>query len=102
MPFVEDIITGKPTNLHYYQTGYQSQDVTLGQWNVESIQRHRRTADGKLQFLTRWEGEDPSNASWEPVESFVEQSCYELVKYCRAHKLKIDLMEYLRDTPSTE
>jgi len=51
------------------------------------------TQKEKLEFLTRWKGEDPSDDTWEPVEAFVEQYCYELVKYCRTHKLRVDLME---------
>ena len=99
---MEDTITGTPTNLHFNETGYKSQDVFGREWTEETIRKHRRTADGRLEFLTRWEGESPSNDTWEPVEAFVEQYCYELVKYCRIHKLRIDLMEYLRDAPSTE
>ena len=69
------------------------------EWVVEKIHKHRRNGDGKLEFLTKWEGYTEEDNTWEPVDSFIHRYNNELVGYCQRHNLPINLMEYLSPIP---
>ena len=99
-PFVEDECTGKSVELYHHLPTYQPVEVVPGEWNVDTILRHRRGPDGKLQFLTRWEGAEPGEETWEPMDSFILRYCYEVVQYCKEKGLKLDLTQYLKPTTS--
>ena len=98
-PFVEDDLAGKPTELFHFLPTYQELGTTMGEWNVDAILDHR-WFNGRLQFLTRWEGGEENSDSWEPVGSFFARYCYELVQYCQKKKLQLDLADYLKGFPS--
>ena len=78
---------------------HKTPDLAVDEWTVDTIVKHRFDKGGRLQFLTRWEGAMPGEKTWEPVENFVTNYCYEIVNYCRKENLQLDLTTYLRDNP---
>ena len=99
-PYFGEEGTGKPTDLYHFLPTYQPVEVVPGEWNVDRILRHRKGPDGKIQFLTRWEGAGPKEETWEPADSFILHYCYEVVQYCKEKGLKLDLVQYLKPHPS--
>ena len=53
-----------------------------------------------LRFLTHWKGFDQSDATWEPVGNFFGKYSSDLVKYCKDHRLKVDVVDYLSPVPT--
>ena len=39
-------------------------------YNVEKILKKKRTPDGEVHYLVKWEGYDSSENTWEPPENF--------------------------------
>ena len=60
---------------------------------VEKILGHRKGAGGRLEFLTRWEHEEPDADSWEPAESFVRGCCGPWQEYIKAKGLEVKLSQ---------
>ena len=85
--------------LFHFLPTYRPVEVTPGEWDLDKVLRHRKGPDGKLQFLTRWEGAGPNEETWEPVSNFINRYCYELVQYCKNNKLSLDLVQYLKPYP---
>lgn len=92
----EDLFGWPPLPVHYFQsTAEDLEDVTPDEWDVESILQHR-VRGGKLEFLTKWEGFDTSQATWEGVSQFFPRFNEQWVSYCISHKLRVDLMDKFR------
>ena len=98
-PYMGDRLEGLGVEMFHHMSGYRPMETQVGEWNVESILRHRKGRNGQLEFLTKWEGAAPGEETWEPAQHFVMRYCYELVKYLRAHGLNVGMAEALRDTP---
>ena len=99
-PYKGEILEGEPTKLMHRLGGYKNLETEEGEYEVECILRHRYGKDGKLEFLTRWEGYEPGSETWEPVSHFVMKYCVKLVQYLRKNGLRVDLGASLRDVPS--
>ena len=63
-PYAGDDVQGEPVKLHHYLSGYRVLETGSDEYDVETILRHRRGKDGKLQFLTQWENCDVSENTW--------------------------------------
>ena len=98
-PFFCESDTGEPTPMYHFLPTYKPVEVTPGEWHVDKILQHRKGPDGKMQFLTKWEGAGPNEETWEPVNNFVLRYCFELVQYCKQKGLKLDLVQYLKSEP---
>ena len=94
-PFVGDKLHGEGLELFHYSTGYKVLDTQPDEWNVETILGHRRKPDGKLEFLTKWEGAEPGEETWEPPSNFVTRYCVEFVQYLKKNRLPLQLSEVL-------
>ena len=101
-PFVTDQppSTILEEDLYHFLPTHKVLDTTPGEWNVEAIIRHRKGKDGKPEFLTRWEGHEPHEDSWEPVATFFPRYCFEIVQYCRSKGVKVDLASLLSPVPT--
>ena len=53
-----------------------------------------------MEFLTKWEGAEVGEETWEPLEHFIPFYNYKIVEYVKAHKLNIDLSTYLSPNPT--
>ena len=84
----DDPMMGRDEQLFFFLPTFKPQVVTPGEWKVENISEHKMGKDGRLIFRTRWED---GSVTWEPAGNFITQYCAELVQYCKAHKLRIDL-----------
>ena len=56
------------------------------------------TKEGKLLFLTEWEGADRGSKTWEPVKHFFHRCCSEFLRYCAENSLEVDTPEELDET----
>ena len=101
MDQLKPFVTGESVNLYHYAPGYRTEGTTQNEWNVDAILDHR-IEHGKLQFLTRWEGFEQGPCTWEPVGNFIHRYSWKLPQYCKEHKLRINLTDYLRDSPSDD
>ena len=57
-------------------------------YTVDKISRHR-LRNGKLEWLVHWRGF--AKPTWEPVTSFVGDVQNDWLKYCKEHKLPVNL-----------
>ena len=80
----------------YFTKGLMSGRREDDEWEVEEVVKHRRTRDGRLEFLVKWQGVDAAENTWEPPSSFLPQYCKPWATYCRAQKLPINLLDHLR------
>ena len=80
-PYCEDVLHGTGVELFHYSSGYKVLHTQPDEWDVERILRHRRNSQGKLEFLTQWEGADPGETTWEPAGNFVPRYNYKFVEY---------------------
>ena len=89
-----------PVN-YFRSSGEELKDVTPDEWDVDIILQHR-VRDGKLEFLTMWEGFDTTQATWEGVAQFFPRFNEQLFEYCLQHKLRVDVLEQFRkSSPET-
>ena len=86
-------------NLTHYQPGYRDLKTDPDEWSVDKVVKHRKK-NGRWEFLTKWEGFDESDATWEPVDNFINKYCYEFVAYLRKHRISLDMGECLSDKPT--
>ena len=73
----------------------------MDEWNVSRSLDHR-LVNGKMEFLTEWEGFEEAPPSWKPLGNFIHRYAWELPRYCKEHKLRVDVTQYLKDTPEEE
>jgi len=70
-------------------------EVSEEDYEVDTILGHRVTR-GVFEFKTKWKGVPESEADWQPVGSFVDKYCVELVKYARdKNLLDISVLRHL-------
>ena len=100
-PYKEEIFIGQPTPLYFHQRTVQDTEVLPEEWNVAKIINHRKERDGSWKFLTTWEGFDPSEATWEPVENFFHRFNSDFIEYVHKHKLPVNVFAHLsaKDKP---
>ena len=94
-PFVEDQHADVPVPLNYFSITDRELDLTveLDEWEVDHIIKHKHDESGKLWFLTQWQGyKEPT---WEPLNHFVHRYNVDWAEYCKAHKLKVNVVEDL-------
>ena len=94
-PYLEDHLEGPHLDLFHYLPTHEEFGITPDEWTVDTILRHRKRPDGRLEFLTRWIGAGPGEETWEPVENFVLRYNSDWLQYCRDKNLSIDLTAYL-------
>ena len=92
-PHVEDVYAGQPRPLHYWKGGRYENRVNVGEKEVEEIQEHKWSTNGKLLSLTKWQ--DRNRSKWEPVSNFVQRYSEEMVRYVYEHGLELNLTESL-------
>ena len=93
-PFVQ----GQAVDLFHFTSGEIPEELAPREWNVEEILDHRWT-QGRPEFLTRWEGAEPEETTWEPVGNFVHRYSYKLPEYCQKKGIRLNLAEHLSAKP---
>lgn len=99
-PYWEDVIHGTGVELFHFSSGYQAMDTMPDEWDVECILKHRKGNNGKLEFLTQWEGASIKESTWEPAHHFVARYCYKFVEYLQQNGLDVGMAESLKAKPS--
>ena len=99
-PCYEGEYKDKLLDLYYFPSTHEEMGLAPDEWNVKDILRHRTKPDGTLEFLTHWEGYPAEEATWEPADHFIPRYCYEWVQYCQKKGIKVDIIKYLKPTPS--
>ena len=97
-PWIEDTVTGAPTPLHFHKRTVPDVEAGPEEWIVEKVLKHR-TKGGKLEFLTKWEGAEEGEETWEPVGNFIHRYSSEFVKYCQEKGLELNLTKHLSAEP---
>ena len=67
-----DVFNGDPKPLYYHQRTVPDPEAAPDEWNVDKILDDRKR-DGKLEFLTKWEGYGAEEAVWEPIGNFFQR-----------------------------
>ena len=98
-PFVEETFMGKPTPLYFHQRTVPDIEAAPDEWEVDKILSHRTTKKGELEFLTKWQGFDVKDATWEPVGNFFHRYSADFIKYIRHHKLPVNIATALSPNP---
>ena len=98
-PHVADSITGQSYELYTHQGGMAPPGAEPEEWEVKDILRHRKGRDGQWEFLTHWEGCDPSEATWEPSGHFILRFSQPWVEYCHRRGLYPEMTGVLRSIP---
>jgi hypothetical protein len=91
----EPKIFGKGIPLYFFRRTEKIEDALPDEFEVERILAHRKK-DGEWKFLTKWAGYEPGEETWEPVKNFIHRYSSELIRYCNAQKIQIDLMKELQ------
>ena len=91
---------GPPVKLYQYRQAKQEVAVAPDDWLVEKILGHRRGPTGDLEFHVQWEGS--RQKTWEPLAHFFHLYNKDVVDYCHAKKLDVDVMSYLARNPPTD
>ena len=92
--------SGAPLPLYYFKQAVEDLGVHVDEWEVERIIKHRRGADGQLQFLVKWHGSDKQ--TWEPVGHFFHRYSVDFISYCQKAQLQLDLVGILAQHPEEE
>ena len=66
---------------------------------VKEIIDHRMKDQGRMKFLTVWEGYHESDATREPVGNFIHQYSSDVVKHCQTHDITPDVLGDLSPEP---
>jgi hypothetical protein len=66
------------------------------EWVVDKILNHRKKADGTVEFLTRWQGYQPEEDTWEPVKHFLQKVNIDWLSYCKLHKIDFTVMQHMQ------
>ena len=72
---MKTFVRGPGVELFHWLSNEGGEEVAPKEWNVEKILAHRWVR-GKPQFLTRWEGFEPAEDTWEPVGNFIHRYSY--------------------------
>ena len=92
-PHKEDQYTGQPTPLHFIKPTEADLEVEVDASEVEKLENHKVGEDGQLWSLTKWAGfEAPT---WEPITNFIHRYSLDWAQYCKAQKLKVDIVKHL-------
>ena len=91
--YEHDPVSGHLVDLFHFLPTHEEVEVTPQEWTVDRIVKHKRDKDGRLKFLTRWEGS--TEETWEPLENFISRCNSDWLQYCLDKKLKIDLVTFL-------
>ena len=94
-PYVHDVLSGRGVELYHHMTGYQGLETAPDEWEVKAILGHREKEGGRCEFLTRWEGCQEGEETWEPPSSFVTHYNKDFARYVERHGLTIGLREAL-------
>ena len=95
--YVED--TQSPTSLamFYHRMTVPDVDTQEDEWEVDKVISHRKIGNN-YEFLTQWKNTD--ERTWEPSRNFIHRYNADWVRYCKQHKIKLDVLEGL-STEST-
>ena len=96
-PFMEDVWNGDPIPLHFHRRTILDDEALPDEFIVDKIVDHKMLANGRIKFKTLWVGH--KDATWEPANSFVQRYAYDMIKYCKEHKVWFDLLETLSSKP---
>ena len=96
-PYHVDSPEGENFPLHYFRLSPQDA-IAEDMYKVEKVLKHKMTPKGP-KFLTKWEGYQACDATWEPINHFFHSYASPFVAYCRRHGLALDLLQYLSDKP---
>ena len=97
--YVEDKWNAEPIPLFFHKRTVPQEHAQPDDYEVEKILKHRQQPDGTEEYLTLWAGHDPSEATWEPLNTFVPHYNSEWVKYLKEKKLHPQITKALHDTP---
>ena len=97
--YTDDTTNGNPVQLYYHKRTVRDDEAKPGECIVDRILNHRTNAQGKLEFLTLWQGETMEEATWEPPNSFFHRYGVDLIKYCKSKGIPLDVTIYLQDKP---
>ena len=86
---------GPKWDLFYTAEEIVEGEATAGDYIVEEIVKHRRTKDGKLEFLVKWEGFGKEECTWEKPSSFLPMYSQAWADYCQSHGLQVNLVDHL-------
>ena len=81
---------------HHVLTESVDEAAQPDEWEVEKILKHRRKADGSYEFLTRWQGFEPEDDTWEPAKNFLQRVSIDWLAYCKRHKVDFTVMQYMQ------
>lgn len=92
-PYQSDEQSSHGIEMFYHKRTMPIPDAPPDTWLTEKVVDHKRDADGKLWFLTKWQGDEET--TWEPVGNFFHQYSADLINYCRAKGVTLDLSKCL-------
>jgi hypothetical protein len=70
---------------------------------VEEIKGHRTNpATGAPEFLVKWRDWDPSDLQWLPWTDFFPSYNEDVVEYCAAHGIPLEVVGLLRPGPRSK
>lgn len=96
-PYEKDDL-GEPTELLYRCQDLTESAPDLGEFDVEAVLKHRRTAKRGWEFLVKWKGYSSEEATWEKIPAFVPRFCGPWRDYCASHGLLPEFVQYLSAT----
>ena len=102
IPFMEDEIDGQSLELFAHRGGHVMEDANMDEDIVEQVVCHIFDEDGQVLFKVHWAGTDPSDDTWEPVNSFVHKYNYHWVRYCKENCIAINVPQYLKSQDGLE
>ena len=94
-PYVQDTLLGTGVPLYFHKGTTKSSG--LGDTDSDPVKfiRKHKIKDGKIEFLTRWQGADATEDTWEPAHAFVQKCSQKWLKYLIDNGLEVNLQSYL-------
>ena len=97
-PYLEgDSELGSPVKLFHFKQARQDTATGIDEWNVEKVLKHRKLANGELEFQVKWE--TSPDLTWEPLHHFFHRYSQPIVDYFQAKGIKEDVMAHLARHP---